>query len=124
MFLTHLVTFDTSQIPQLWESSLRKYGGSDASTWCISSLIEIEAEKEQEAWQKADDKKALADAKSQGKEAMVLRKHLICDSFQINYWRGTLCSTVNPVTTETRTNPKHVLIGNALFVLVVMSCPI
>jgi hypothetical protein len=62
--------FDTSQVPQLWDSSLRTYGGAEASGRRISAIAEIEAEKEQEARQKANDKKALADARSQGKEAV------------------------------------------------------
>jgi hypothetical protein len=74
-------SFDTSQIPQLWELSLQMYGGSEASNRCISKIIEIEAERELVALQKADDKKALADVKSQGKEAMAtLRARIAQDN--------------------------------------------
>jgi IS5 family transposase len=49
---------------------LQKYGGSEASTRHISSIVENKAEKECKVCQKAEDKKVLADAKLQGKEAV------------------------------------------------------
>lgn len=61
-------------MPQLWDCSLQKYGGSEASNRRVSSIIETEAEKEREAQQKADNKKALADARSLGKGAVATVK--------------------------------------------------
>jgi hypothetical protein len=58
------------QIPQLWESSMRLYGGTEASSRRVSSIAEVEAEQERAAHQRADDKIALADTKTQGKEAV------------------------------------------------------
>lgn len=74
IFLTLPTSFDNYQVPQLWESSLRMYGGSAASNRRLSTIAEVEAEREREARQKADDKKALADAKPHGKEAVAAIK--------------------------------------------------
>ena len=49
-------------------------GGTEAPSRRISSIIEIEAKRARDARQKADEKKALADAKSQGKEAIAALK--------------------------------------------------
>ena len=53
---------------------MRDYGGPDASTQRVSAVLEIEAQKEREACQKAEDKKALLGAKSQGCEAVAAVK--------------------------------------------------
>ena len=49
---------------------MRIYGGTEASSRRVSSIAEVEAEQERVACQRADDKKALAHAKMQGKEAV------------------------------------------------------
>ena len=49
-------------------------GGTEAPSRRISSIIEIEAKRACDACQKADEKKALADTKSQGKEAVATLK--------------------------------------------------
>ena len=56
---------------------MRIYGGTEASSRCVSSIAEVEAEQERVARQRADDKKALAHAKTQGKEAIAaVRAHI------------------------------------------------
>ena len=56
---------------------MRMYGGTEASSRCVSSIAEVEAEQERVARQRADDKKALAHAKTQGKEAIAtVRAHI------------------------------------------------
>jgi hypothetical protein len=62
------------QVPQLWASSLLVHGGNDVLTRRVSSIAEIEAEKDREAARKVEDRKALADAKEHGKEAVAAVK--------------------------------------------------
>ena len=62
------------QVPQLWGSSLSAHGGNDILTRRVTSIAEIEMEKDREAARKAEDCKALADAKEQGKEALAAVK--------------------------------------------------
>ena len=57
------------QVPQLWSSYLSSNSGKVVSSHRILSIAEVEAEKKHEASQKADNCKALVEAKSQGKEA-------------------------------------------------------
>ena len=68
----HLIV--NPQVPQLWASSLSVYGGNDVLTRRVSSIAELEVEKDCEAARKAEDHKALADAKEQGKEAIAAVK--------------------------------------------------
>jgi hypothetical protein len=62
------------QVPQLWASSLLVHGGNNVLTQRVSSIAEIEAEKDCEAAQKVEDRKAFADAKEHGKEAVAAVK--------------------------------------------------
>ena len=62
------------QVPQLWGSSLSAHGGNDILMRRVTSIAEIEMEKDREAARKAEDRKALADAKEQGKEAIAAVK--------------------------------------------------
>ena len=53
------------------------YGGSAASNWQLSTIVEVETECEHEACQKADNKKVLVDAKPHRKEAVAAIKACI-----------------------------------------------
>ena len=57
------------QVPQLWSRSLLEHGGDTASSRRVSTIAEIEAEKERDAHQKANERNVLAEAKKLGKEA-------------------------------------------------------
>jgi hypothetical protein len=61
-------------VPQLWGSSLLAHGGNEVLTRRVSSIAELEAEKDCEAARKVEDCKALADAKEQGKDAVAAVK--------------------------------------------------
>ncbi len=61
-------------MPQLWGSSLLAHGGNEVLLRQVSSIAEIKVEKDCEAARKAEDHKALADAKEQGKEAVAAIK--------------------------------------------------
>ena len=62
------------QIPQLWASCLQTRSGNEVLTQRVSTIAQIEADKEREASQKADEHKTLAEAKKQGKEAYAAAK--------------------------------------------------
>jgi hypothetical protein len=62
------------QIPQLWSSGLRTSTGKDVLTRRVASVAERELEKEREENQKAEDRKALAQAKLESKEAYAALK--------------------------------------------------
>jgi hypothetical protein len=62
------------QVPQLWGSSLSAHGGNDILTRRVTSIAKIEMEKDHKAARKAEDRKVLADAKEQGKEALAAVK--------------------------------------------------
>jgi hypothetical protein len=62
------------QVPQLWSASFLSYGSDEVQTRCVSSIAQVEAEKEREANQKAEDHRALKEAKAHGKEAYVVAK--------------------------------------------------
>jgi hypothetical protein len=57
------------QVPQLWNSGLQTNGDKDILTHCVASIAECKLEKEQEEIQKAEECKALVEAKLQSKEA-------------------------------------------------------
>jgi len=60
------------QVPQLWSSFILPNDGNgipSGPSRRISSIAEIEADKIREASQKADEQKALAEAKLRGREA-------------------------------------------------------
>ena len=68
------------QVPQLWGSSLSAHGGNDILMRQVSSIAEIEMEKDHEAALKAEDRKVLTDAKEQGKEALAaVKAHIAQD---------------------------------------------
>ena len=50
------------------------YGGNDVLTQQVSLIAELEVEKDREAARKVEDRKVLADAKEQGKEAVAAVK--------------------------------------------------
>ncbi|KAF9229097.1 hypothetical protein BS17DRAFT_762812 [Gyrodon lividus] len=56
-------------IPQLWSTCLPQDTDDDILCQCVSVIEKIEAQKQQEVTCKAMNKKALAEAKKQGKEA-------------------------------------------------------
>jgi hypothetical protein len=62
------------QVPQLWSASFLSCGGDELQTRRVSSIAQVEAEKEREANQKAEDRRALEEAKAQGKEAYAVAK--------------------------------------------------
>jgi hypothetical protein len=84
LFLFPLVlsSYHTSQIPQLWTASLLSHGGGEVLTRRISSIAEIELEKDREVSQKAEDRKAIEAAKAQGKEALAAVKARITAATQ------------------------------------------
>ena len=57
------------QVPQLWSASFLSHGSNEVQTQRVLSIAQVEAEKEREANQKAEDRRALEEAKAQGKEA-------------------------------------------------------
>ena len=69
------------QVPQLWASSLLVHGGNDVLMRRVSLIAKIEAEKDREAAQKAEDCKVLVDAKEQGKEAIAAVKAWIAQDW-------------------------------------------
>jgi hypothetical protein len=62
------------QVPQLWSTSFLSCGGNELQTRRVSSIAQIEAEKEHKANQKAEDRRALEEAKAQEKEAYTVAK--------------------------------------------------
>jgi hypothetical protein len=70
----YIVVIFKPQVPQLWASCLSAHGGNEVLTRRVFSIAETEMEKDREAARKAEDRKALADAKEQGKEAVAAVK--------------------------------------------------
>ena len=62
------------QVPQLWSASFLSCRGDKLQTRHVSSIAQVEVEKEREANQKAEDHRALEAAKAQGKEAYAVAK--------------------------------------------------
>jgi hypothetical protein len=62
------------QVPQLWNSSLQTNGDKDILTCCVVLIAALELEKEWEEIQKAEECKALAEAKLKGREAHAVLK--------------------------------------------------
>ena len=57
------------QVPQLWSRSLLEHNGNTALSRRVLTIAEIEAEKERDAHQKANECNVLTEAKKLGKEA-------------------------------------------------------
>ena len=62
------------QVPQLWSASFLSRGSNKVQTRHVSFIAQVEAEKECEANQKAEDCRALEEAKAHGKEAYAVAK--------------------------------------------------
>jgi len=62
------------QVSQLWSASFLSHGGDELQTQHVSSIAQVKAEKECKANQKAEDRRALKEAKAQGKEAYAVAK--------------------------------------------------
>jgi hypothetical protein len=92
------------QVPQLWGSSLSAHSGNDTLTQRVTSIAEIEMEKDREAARKAEDRKALADTKEQGKEAVAAVKAWIAqdraasaEARKVEKLRVTACYDSTPI---------------------------